>query len=314
MLYIKLKNIAVPLLSLCIITGAIIILQRHIKDIAFTRVAEAIRDTPVQNMALSLFATFVSFCTLSMHEIVAANAAMVNKLPARVPILAGAIGNAFGNTLGFHAITISAWRYRIYSKSGLSVLDIAHITGIAVIGMAFGFAGTAAIALVGDHESMNIAGFIGNNGPHFLGVMLIVGIGITLWLSKKRKQIGLGKFTFLLPDSSILGIQILIGLIEMSAAVYACYILFPANAAPSFAHFTIIYIAATLFGIASHAPGGIGVFEAGMITALGVEGRADIIAALLLYRLIYNLLPFLIASLSAALLEVKSISSIKDSA
>jgi phosphatidylglycerol lysyltransferase len=86
----------------------------------------------------------------------------------------------------------------------------------------------------------------------------------------------------------------------MSAAIFAAYILLPADITPTFWHFSLFYIASALIGIASHAPGGIGVFEAGMMTALAANGRADVLAALLLYRVIYNLTPFCFACISVA--------------
>jgi uncharacterized membrane protein YbhN (UPF0104 family) len=49
-----------------------------------------------------------------------------------------------------------------------------------------------------------------------------------------------------------------------------------------------------MLGIASHSPGGLGVFEATMIK--GVGGSADqLLAALLLFRVIYYIVPFLLA-------------------
>ena len=311
MIPIRIKNLAILVLSLGVITAALIILYRHTQGITISMVIEAARITPTHKIALSLLATFGSFCALAAHEVVASNAALAKRLPLRIPILAGAIGNALGNTLSFHAITITAWRYRIYSRTGLSAVDITRITGIAVIGMALGFAGTSAIALLNNTEAMKIVA--GNYISQGIGLILIVIIGIAFGVSRRRKQIGIGRFTVSLPDRPILTRQLLIGLVEMSAAVYASYILLPVNAAPSFAHFTIFYIAATLFGIASHTPGGIGVFEAGMMTALAAEGRADILAALLLYRVIYNLLPFVIACIAIAIYEVRlRFSSIKD--
>ncbi len=52
-----------------------------------------------------------------------------------------------------------------------------------------------------------------------------------------------------------------------------------------------------ILGVVSHAPGGIGVFEASMTAILAGRGRPDLLAALLLFRLLYNLLPFALAVL-----------------
>ena len=59
-----------------------------------------------------------------------------------------------------------------------------------------------------------------------------------------------------------------------------------------FLPFVSIYAAALMLGVASHTPGGVGVFEAVMISALPVgNDPGPMAAALLLFRIIYFLLP-----------------------
>jgi len=59
-------------------------------------------------------------------------------------------------------------------------------------------------------------------------------------------------------------------------------------------------LAATLLGVLSHAPGGVGVFEAAVLTAFPAGRHAELLAALLLYRLLYNLAPFCLACVAVA--------------
>ena len=83
--------------------------------------------------------------------------------------------------------------------------------------------------------------------------------------------------------------------VEMLAAVAALYVLLPADLAPAPAQFILLMVGATVLGIASHAPGGVGVFEAGVMAALPHGRAADVLVALLVFRAIYNLLPFALA-------------------
>ncbi|MEY2158771.1 hypothetical protein AB7867_03295 [Rhodanobacter sp. FW510-T8] len=92
----------------------------------------------------------------------------------------------------------------------------------------------------------------------------------------------------------------LIGGVEMLAAISALYVLLPAGAAPPFVDFLPIYVGAVLAGIVSHSPGGLGVFETIMLASFPPEARADLLAAMLCYRLTYNLLPFVLASAALA--------------
>ena len=57
----------------------------------------------------------------------------------------------------------------------------------------------------------------------------------------------------------------------------------------------MIFVAATLLGFASHAPGGIGVFDAAMLVALWQFDKEDVLAGLLLFRLLYYIVPFVLS-------------------
>jgi uncharacterized membrane protein YbhN (UPF0104 family) len=66
----------------------------------------------------------------------------------------------------------------------------------------------------------------------------------------------------------------------------------------------VIFVAATLLGFASHAPGGLGVFDAAMMVALWQFDKEDLLAGLLLFRLLYYIIPFVI---SLAILGVREL-------
>jgi len=54
-------------------------------------------------------------------------------------------------------------------------------------------------------------------------------------------------------------------------------------------------VSATLLGFASHAPGGLGVFDAAMLVALWQFDKEEVLAGLLLFRLLYYIIPFALA-------------------
>ena len=57
----------------------------------------------------------------------------------------------------------------------------------------------------------------------------------------------------------------------------------------------MVFILATLLGFASHAPGSLGVFDAAMLVALPEFGREQLLATLVVFRILYFLIPFSIA-------------------
>jgi hypothetical protein len=57
----------------------------------------------------------------------------------------------------------------------------------------------------------------------------------------------------------------------------------------------VVFVSATLLGFASHAPGGLGVFDAAMLVALWQFDKEEVLAGLLLFRLLYYIIPFALA-------------------
>jgi uncharacterized membrane protein YbhN (UPF0104 family) len=82
--------------------------------------------------------------------------------------------------------------------------------------------------------------------------------------------------------------------------------LLPHDHGIAFSSFIAVYVFACLLGIASHAPGGLGVFEATLLVAWPSQSREGLLSALLLYRLFYYLLPFILALALLGLREVIS--------
>jgi uncharacterized membrane protein YbhN (UPF0104 family) len=73
------------------------------------------------------------------------------------------------------------------------------------------------------------------------------------------------------------------------------YMLVPDEPNLGFVTVAVIFVAATLLGFASHAPGGLGVFDAAMLVALWQFDKEDLLAGLLLFRLLYYIVPFVLS-------------------
>jgi uncharacterized membrane protein YbhN (UPF0104 family) len=62
-----------------------------------------------------------------------------------------------------------------------------------------------------------------------------------------------------------------------------------------FVSLAVVFILATLLGFASHAPGSLGVFDAAMLVALPQFSREELVATLVMFRILYFLIPFAVA-------------------
>jgi len=293
-----LVRIAIPVFITLIALTVLHELSQHVK---WSDVQSDIAATPWKLMFFALCWTAVSFLSLSFYDVFAVQSVAGGKVPLPVAGLAGASGYAVSNCLGFSYITGTAIRYRIYASLGL---DLGRVAGvIATSWISFW---TGLVLILGGLLTFHPDGIsrimpISETTETVIGLsMLAALVGLFIWLASGGRKLSFGGIGFNLPGGKLAGLLTLAAIGDLFGASMALYVLMPDDLGVGYPYFFTIYIAAIAVGIVSHAPGGIGVFEATLIAGLGASGRSDVIAALLLYRVVYTFLPFSIASLSIA--------------
>lgn len=283
---------------LAIVGAAVWILHHYLSQIAWRDVAAAWSQLPARRIAYSVAATTISIAMLAMFDVLAAHTVVRDRVSAGLAAFAGAVTQGISNALGFHAITGTALRYRIYATAGVGAGDIARIVGLAGLGVGLGFAVVITGALCWQPA-------ITHGWGRLPGIVLcVLLVALLVWLARRPRTLRVWRWTLAFPSAGIAAAQMLIGGVEMLAAISALYVLLPASVAPPFVDFLPIYVGAVLAGIVSHSPGGLGVFETIMLAAFPAEARADLLVAMVCYRLTYSLLPFVLASAALAVFEM----------
>ena len=115
------------------------------------------------------------------------------------------------------------------------------------------------------------------------------------WVWVKPRVVGREGWQVALPGGPLTLVQIAIGILDLSCCALAMYMLVPDEPNLGFVTVAVIFVAATLLGFASHAPGGLGVFDAAMMVALWQFDKEDLLAGLLLFRCLYYIIPFMLS-------------------
>jgi uncharacterized membrane protein YbhN (UPF0104 family) len=115
---------------------------------------------------------------------------------------------------------------------------------------------------------------------------------------------GRGLWKVVLPGGQLTLLQIAIGIIDLGCCALAMYMLVPDEPHIGFVTVAVIFVSATLLGFASHSPGGLGVFDAAMLVGLWQLDREDLLAGLLLFRVLYYIAPFVLSLCILALREL----------
>ena len=134
--------------------------------------------------------------------------------------------------------------------------------------------------------------------PGFERVKLGWGRGdssIHLHRANGRRQLGQNGWKVIIPSGRLTVLQILIGVVDLGFCALAMYLLMPATPYIDFLSLAVVFILATLLGFASHAPGSLGVFDAAMLVALPQFGKEQLLATLLVFRVLYFVIPFTLA-------------------
>lgn len=237
--------------------------------------------------------TTASFACLALYDVAGVHIATRRRVPPGLALLAGATSAAIANTLGFHAISGAAVRAHLYLPAGLTRTELAGVVSMSWLSLVAGnmtmLAGAEFWqAITGTDPAWHATLGVG------LGSMLLSWLA---WLAHGPREISLGRLRLPMPTASMALMLMSLGAVESGTALGALYVLLPSDLAPPFDVFAVGCIGAVMIGMVSHVPGGLGVFEASMTAILAARGRSDLIAALLVFRMSYNLLPFSLAVL-----------------
>lgn len=293
------------LISVTVIGFACYMLYHKLRNINGHAVYEAMKQTELHSILLSGIFVAAGYFTLTFYDLFAVRAIGRTDIPYRVNALAAFASYSIGHNVGASVLTGGAVRYRLYSPWGLNAIDVAKICFLA--GLTF-WLGNAAVLGIGICYHPEAATAI-DQMPAWLNRLLAIGIltglfGYVVWVGLKPRIMGRGPWSVALPGGSLTLLQIVIGIVDLSFCALAMYMLVPDEPNLGFIVVAVIFVSATLLGFASHSPGGLGVFDAAMLVGLWQMDKEELLAGMLLFRVLYYLVPFFISVMLLTLREI----------
>ena len=285
-------------LSVTLIAIAGIALYHILRTISPSEVIEALVTTARRDIALAALFVAGGYSTLTFYDLFALRTIGRADVPYRAAALASFTSYAVGHNVGASVVTGGAVRYRVYSGWGLNAIEVTKLCFVAgltfwlgnaaVLGLGIAYAPLAATAIDQLPPWLNRAGAF---------VILILLVLYVAWVWRRPRVVGRQAWRVALPGGPLTLLQIVIGIIDLGFCALAMYMLVPDEPHISFVTLAVIFVSATLLGFASHAPGGIGVFDAAMLVGLWQFDREDVLAGLLLFRVLYYVVPFALSLL-----------------
>jgi uncharacterized membrane protein YbhN (UPF0104 family) len=288
--------------SLAIIAIAISTLVHQLRDIDIAKVIAALRATPAHSIAWAAIFVVAGYVTLTFYDLFALRTIGRRDVPYRIAALASFTSYSIGHNVGATVFTGGMVRFHIYSAWALTLIDVAKIA--FVTGLTFWLGNTFVLG-VGMAYAPEAASAI-NQLPAWFNRSLAIGflaaIAVYLaWLSGGLRVVGRSNWRLTLPGPALTLVQIGLGVLDLGCGALAMHALLPNESELDFVGIAIPFVMATLLGFVSHAPGSLGVFDAAMLVALRQYEKEELLAALLLFRLLYFMIPFAFALMALGL-------------
>lgn len=302
---LRLEQAAPFLVGIALFAAGLGALIHLLAPINLRHVIANAKDMPAMALVAAGVATAASYTSLIGYDWSALRH-IGRRLPFQVVSLGAFLGYALGNTIGISVLSGGAVRYRIYSAFGINALEVAAISTFVSLAFGVGISILGLISLVIHPAALTEFVGIAPDRMRWIALAVLVGtVAVLATASLARRALRLWRLELRAPSPGILLGQLAFTAIDTCMAALALYVLLPAGK-PDFVTFLAIFATGAMTGVLSHVPGGIGVFESVVITALpasvSIEQAA---AALLIFRIIYYLTPFALAMIVISLNEAR---------
>ncbi|MGI6852462.1 bifunctional lysylphosphatidylglycerol flippase/synthetase MprF [Mesorhizobium sp. 1B3] len=291
--------------ALAVIVVSALALNSILADVSYEDLVHAIKATSFRDLALAVLFTVVSFSALSVYDRQAL-AFVGRKLPFGIVALTSFCAYAVGNIAGFGPLTGGTVRYRFYTPLGVTPEEVARIVGYVTFAFGIGLAFVAGLGLVtADAGLAASAGLPVASIRIAAYLVLALVLAIILFAAFGPRHLTLFSRRLALPSATAIVVQLLATVVDLAASAAVLWVLLPEGPV-SYPFVLSVYSVAVGLGILSHVPGGVGVFEALVLAALGSHlPLGGVVGALLLYRVIYYVLPLVLAAIALSAVEFR---------
>lgn len=280
-----------PAITIGIVLATFFALRQALKSVSLSDVMVALASVPPGHVLASLGLVALSYFFLTGYDVLG-----LHYLGRRMPYSRVALGSftsyAFANNLGFALLTGGSVRYRLYSPAGVTTSDVAILT--TMCGLTFALSAALVVALCLVLQPVLLSSIIGLPPVlnFLLGLGLLAALGRYLWwVWNGSRAFAWGSWRLPLPGfGSTIG-QFAVGAGDLACAAGALYLLLPADPGISYWVFVGVFATAMTLGLLSHVPGGVGVFEGIILFTVPGATAGEVLASLLVFRILYYLLP-----------------------
>lgn len=287
---------------------AFFLLYRIFRQYSLSDILRSFDEIPVHKLGLAAIAAAGSYICLTGFDYLAIRS-LGKRLPYRRVALASFVSLSLGHNIGFAGLSSGAFRYRFYSKWGLSAEDVAKIILFCGLTVGLGLVTLGALTLLFDAEGVLGLLPLSENMAQFFGcLLLLVPIVYVAAAASIRARLKLWRWSLQLPTANIALSQVLIGTVNFLFVSACLHALLSSFGEVAFFRSVTAFVLANSAILATHVPGGLGVLET---TVQHVVPNAASIGALIAFRAIYFVAPLIIGTVVLTLTGILQSASVR---
>lgn len=284
-----------PFVGSAAIVFSIWLLYHELRGLSLGEFKASLAAIPLSGWLLAGAATLVAYAALAAYDHLA-----LEHLDRHISIwfitLTSFTTYALSHNIGASVFSGAVVRYRAYSSKGLTASEVGVLVAFCSFTFVLGTAMLFGIVLLLEPEIIGrLADFLPVEASLTIGSLILIVIGLyvcgsligfrairTRWLRLEY------------PKPSLVLRQLLIAPMELLAAAAIIHFALPEAGNPGYLVVLGIFLASFSAALISHAPGGIGVLELVFVAGLPEIDPAAVLAALVVFRLLYLIIPFVL--------------------
>ena len=291
----RLKNSLGIAASVAIAGLAAYVLYTTFQRISFADVLANMRATPAGTLWLAAACAVGAFTVLAAYEVVVVR--YVKHCIGRAkPVITALIAFPLGHAVGQTLLSGSALRYRMYAPAGFSAMEVGATVLLCGMPYVLAFGLLLDLSLVFGAEALAPLFRISSDWLFALGCLgLVKDAGYLVFVWRRKQPIRLGGWAVNVPTLRLTALQLVVGVTDIVLISSVLYLLLPESADIALLPFIAVYLASILVGVVSHVPAGLGVLESMLLLLMPHVPPEQLLASVLLYRVIYEVVPLVIA-------------------
>lgn len=301
---LKPKDLIWPVIGLTAVAVSGWLLYREASHLSIYDVLDSVAAISARQWLLAVGGAIVAYGALAMYDALALQH-LERKLPWPFIILCSFTTYAIAHNIGASVLSGAVVRYRAYTSQGLSVGEVGVLVALCSFTFVLGTVVLSGLVLVFVPSiAERLPGHVPHEAAYILGLAMLGFVLLYVfgsWLHLKPLKIG--SFQIFYPRLPIVLRQLVIAPLELIGAASIIYFALPEQGNPGFIIVLGIFLASFSAALLSHAPGGLGVLEVVFLAGLPEMRNADVLAALIVFRLLYLIIPFALSLIVVLLFE-----------